>query len=64
MKEKNLKLYHKYTHYKNLMTYIPINYCKIQKDDIWVDAVIYEADDKSLYVRSIQEFIEKFNLKK
>ncbi|WP_404318800.1 hypothetical protein [Malaciobacter canalis] len=46
------------------MTYIPINYCKIQKDDIWIDAVIYEADDKSLYVRSIQEFIEKFNLKK
>ncbi|PKI80923.1 DUF1653 domain-containing protein [Malaciobacter halophilus] len=63
MKEKNLKLHQEYIHYKNLKTYIPIDFCKIQKDDIWVDAVLYKADDNSLYVREKEEFIAKFSIK-
>ncbi|AXX93317.1 DUF1653 domain-containing protein [Malaciobacter molluscorum LMG 25693] len=63
MKEKEIKLHEEYIHYKNLKTYIPVNFCKIQKDDIWVEAIIYKADDQSLYVRDKEEFINKFSLK-
>ncbi len=53
----------KYKHYKNNNYYIPLNSCKIQINDIWVDAVIYQeahSFDKTHYVRSIDEFLEKF----
>ncbi|AXH15896.1 DUF1653 domain-containing protein [Malaciobacter mytili] len=63
MKEKNLQLHKEYIHYKNLKTYIPINFCKIQENDTWVEAILYKADDESLYVRSKAEFIKKFSLK-
>ncbi|RXJ86309.1 DUF1653 domain-containing protein [Arcobacter sp. CECT 8985] len=60
---KEIKLHKKYIHYKNLKTYIPINICKIQKNDIWIEAIIYKADDESLYVRDKEEFLKKFSLK-
>ncbi len=50
----------KYTHYKNGLTYIPINSCKIQENDIWVEAIIYKTTDKELFVRSQKEFSDKF----
>lgn len=54
-----------YTHYKNKQSYTIINFCKIQENDIWVNAIIYRPDDcEELFVRSEKEFKEKFLLKK
>ena len=51
-----------YKHYKNKKEYIPLNFCKIQENDIWVDAVIYKPiDDEKLFVRAYKEFQEKFS---
>jgi len=53
-----------YTHYKNKESYITIDFCKIQENDIWVKAVIYKpADEEKLFVREYKEFEEKFILK-
>ncbi len=52
-----------YTHYKNGLTYIPINSCKIQENDIWVDAIIYKTTSEELFVRSQNEFNDKFTKK-
>ncbi|MFW2607281.1 hypothetical protein ACN5OY_04125 [Aliarcobacter butzleri] len=50
-----------YIHYKNKKTYIPLNFCKIQENDVWVKAVIYKPqDNEELFVRTYQEFQEKF----
>jgi len=49
-----------YIHYKNKLTYIPINKCKIQENDIWVDAILYKTSTEELFVRSEKEFLEKF----
>ncbi len=54
MKEKNLQLHKEYIHYKNLKTYITIDFCKIQENNTWV-----KDNDESLYVRSKDEFIKK-----
>ena len=52
-----------YTHYKNKQSYIPLNFCKIQENDIWVKAIIYRpSNSEELFVRSYKEFEEKFNL--
>ncbi|RZV19529.1 DUF1653 domain-containing protein [Aliarcobacter butzleri] len=48
-----------YIHYKNKKTYIPLYFCKIQENDIWVKAVIYKPqDNEELFVRTYQEFQE------
>ena len=53
-----------YIHYKNKKSYITINFCKIQENDVWVKAVIYKPDDcDELFVRTYEEFQEKFLLK-
>lgn len=53
-----------YTHYTNRQAYIVKDFCKIQENDIWVKAVIYTPfDSKTLFVRSLKEFKEKFKLK-
>lgn len=53
-----------YIHYKNKESYIVKEFCKIQENDIWVKAVIYKpADCEELFVRSLEEFEEKFQLK-
>lgn len=53
-----------YTHYKNQQDYIIKNFCKIQENDIWVEAVIYTPkDNNELFVRSKKEFQEKFQSK-
>lgn len=53
----------KYIHYKNKETYIVQGFCKIQENDKWVEAVIYKpADCEELFVRSLEEFKEKFSL--
>jgi hypothetical protein len=50
-----------YIHYKNKESYITINFCKIQENDQWVKAVIYKPNNcEELFVRSYQEFKEKF----
>ncbi|MBP7742379.1 MAG: DUF1653 domain-containing protein [Aliarcobacter sp.] len=50
-----------YTHYKNKEFYTTINFCKIQENDLWVKAIIYKPNDcEELFVRSYQEFQEKF----
>jgi len=49
-----------YVHYKNGLTYIPIDKCKIQEDNIWVEAILYKTQSQELFVRSKKEFIEKF----
>ncbi len=52
-----------YTHYKNKKSYTPINFCKIQENDIWTKAIIYKPNDQEeLFVRTCEEFEEKFLL--
>ena len=58
-----IELNKKYVHYKNGLTYIPINSCKIQENDIWVEAIIYKTTSEELFVRSKKEFCEKFTKK-
>ena len=53
-----------YTHYKNKQSYQIIDFCKIQENDIWIEAVIYKPIEcNELFVRSKKEFDEKFLLK-
>jgi|LGOV01.1.fsa_nt_gb hypothetical protein len=52
-----------YVHYKNALTYIPINRCKIQENDVWVEAIIYKTVSEELFVRSLEEFQNKFTKK-
>lgn len=60
-----IKLNQEYTHYKNKQSYITIDFCKIQENDLWVKAVIYKPkDEDGLFVRTINEFQEKFKLSK
>jgi len=52
-----------YIHYKNGKEYIVENFCKIQVDNIWIDAVIYKengSNNSNLYVRPTYEFLVKF----
>ncbi len=59
-----LELNQTYTHYRNKESYITIDFCKIQENDIWVKAVIYKPIDcEELFVRAYKEFEEKFILK-
>ena len=52
-----------YKHYKNNHTYEVIDFCKIQENDIWVEAVLYKPTDcNELFVRALKEFQEKFSL--
>lgn len=56
-----IELNQKYTHYKNNQTYTTLDFCKIQENDIWVKAVIYKPENEDgLFVRSYEEFAEKF----
>lgn len=56
-----IELNQNYKHYKNQETYIPLNFCKIQENDIWVKAVIYKPEScDELFVRAYKEFEEKF----
>ena len=50
-----------YIHYKNHKFYTTLNFCKIQENKIWVNAVIYKPGDcEELFVRTYKEFEEKF----
>ena len=52
-----------YEHYKTKDLYVPIDLAFIQIDDKWVDAVIYiEVGSGVKYVRTVEEFVEKFQL--
>lgn len=57
-----LSTYAIYIHYGNGKEYLIDSYCKIQVDNVWVDAVIYAQrfiyDQK--YVRTLEEFKQKF----
>jgi len=55
-----IELNKNYIHYKNGLTYIPIDICKIQENDIWIEAILYKTQSQELFVRSKKEFIEKF----
>ncbi len=49
-----------YRHYKNNKIYILIDKCKIQVQDVWLDAVIYENLEGEKFCRSTAEFNAKF----
>ena len=36
-----------YIHYKNKKSYTPLNFCKVQENDIWIEAIIYKLKNKS-----------------
>lgn len=63
MEKEQILINKEYIHYKNKKSYIPVDTCKIQENDSWIEAIIYKADDNNLYVRSKKEFIEKFSIK-
>lgn len=52
-----------YKHYRNGKTYEIVDYCMIQENNEWVDAIIYKRHtyDKK-FCRSEEEFREKFKL--
>ncbi|PHR70529.1 MAG: DUF1653 domain-containing protein [Arcobacter sp.] len=53
-----------YTHYKNKEDYLVKDFCKIQDNDTWVQAVLYcPVNETLLFVRSLKEFQEKFSPK-
>lgn len=58
-KKKMLK--HRYVHYTNGKEYTIKDTCKIQVDNEWVCAIIYEDEHGMRFVRSKAEFIEKFD---
>jgi hypothetical protein len=50
-----------YQHYKNRKYYEIVDYCLIQEEHKWIEAVIYKRhtyDQK--FCRSLEEFEEKF----
>ena len=49
-----------YKHYKNGNNYETVSFCKMQTNNIWMDAILYKASDGNLYVRTITDFIDKF----
>jgi len=52
-----------YKHYRNGKKYIITGKCMVQESLQWVDAVIYRWEGgEQLFVRSLEEFIEKFKL--
>ena len=59
-----ITLNEEYQHYKNGLTYTPIDFCKIQENDIWIEAVIYKTTSNELFVRSLKEFESKFSKNK
>ena len=63
LKEDKINLSKIYTHYKNKKLYIPTQFCMIQEDGVWIDAISYRCmeDPSKVFVRSQKEFIEKFN---
>lgn len=61
--EKEITLNEEYIHYKNGLSYTPVDFCKIQENDIWIEAIIYKTDTNELFVRSKKEFLEKFSQK-
>lgn len=54
-------------HYKNLNPYEYIGPCRIQENDMWVEAVIYKEYkslvDSGMFVRTKKEFLENFKRK-
>lgn len=58
--QEEIQLNCEYAHYKNQQTYIPVNFCKIQENDVWIKAIIYKATTNELFVRSEEEFKMKF----
>lgn len=58
----DIKVGVKYTHYKNKNLYTPIDFCKNQIKDRWIDCVIYIDEVGNKYTRDILEFKEKFSL--
>lgn len=51
-----------YTHYKNNLEYIIIDFCKIQENNEWVDGIIYKLKDSDnpAFVRTKKEFNKSF----
>jgi len=52
-----------YRHYKNNKIYIPKFFCSIQINNEWVPAIGYielNKDNHNPYIRSIEEFQQKF----
>lgn len=50
-----------YKHYKNKINYVVVDFCKIQENNEWVEAVLYrEFAGTQWYVRSLKEFKDKF----
>lgn len=54
-----------YKHYKNGKLYEIIDYCLIQEEDKWCEAIIYRRYNFApKFCRSLEEFMNKFELVK
>lgn len=49
-----------FVHYKNAKRYKVVSDCKLQVDDIWVEAVAYKNEEGDLFARPLDEFSIKF----
>jgi hypothetical protein len=60
-----IKLNKTYIHYKNKKPYTTLNFCKVQENDIWTEAIIYKPNDcEELFIRTCTEFELKFKKEK
>ncbi len=52
-----------YRHYNNKQLYEIVDYCLIQENDMWCEAVIYQRHSFApKFCRSAEEFFNKFKL--
>lgn len=59
-----IKLNTEYIHYRNKKSYITLNYCKMQTNNIWLDSIIYKNEEGEIFVRELSDFENKFKEKK
>ena len=60
-----IKLHKTYKKKKNNKPYTTLNFCKVQENDIWTEAIIYKPNDcEELFIRTCKEFELKFKKEK
>lgn len=60
----NIEPESEWIHYNNGNTYIILGDCLLQEDGEWVVGVLYtNVDRKITFVRTLEEFLTKFNKK-
>ena len=63
MKQSKLKIETLYTHYRKGGNYTILHYAEMQINDEWIESLVYKSlDSGKIYVRSSEDFDNKFNI--